>query len=72
MEFSLTRCGSHEDARKAFDKAHVRNVVLWTAMIAVYADHGCGEHALQIYRQMVQEGFLPNKRLSVCMENAPA
>lgn len=56
-----SRCGSLEDAQKTFDEGCLKNVVLWTAMIASYVDCGHGNQALQMYGQMFQEGFLPNK-----------
>ena len=55
------RCGSLKDARETFDKTKEKNVVLLTSMVSVYADHGCGKEALQIYHYMSQQGFLANK-----------
>eukprot|EP01018_Ginkgo_biloba_P024207 Gb_01226 [translate_table: standard] len=54
------KCGSIEVAREVFDKIPQKNVVSWTAMIAGYGMHGCGEDALLVFSQMQQTGMKPD------------
>ncbi|XP_057858441.1 pentatricopeptide repeat-containing protein At4g18520, chloroplastic [Cryptomeria japonica] len=48
------------DARHVFDKMPKRNKVSWSAMIAGYAENGFGEEALELFREMREEGMKPN------------
>ncbi|KAJ7534721.1 hypothetical protein O6H91_12G000400 [Diphasiastrum complanatum] len=54
------KCGCLEDARELFNNMSERNVVLWTLMIAGYAQNGLCKEALALYEQMQQEAVLPN------------
>eukprot|EP01018_Ginkgo_biloba_P001986 Gb_13633 [translate_table: standard] len=56
-----TKCGSIDDARKQFDQMPERNSVSWNAMVAGYAQHSCGEEALNLFRQMQGEGVKLDK-----------
>lgn len=49
------KCGSLEHACAVFEKMPQRDRVAWNAMIAVYAGHGQGQKALQLFGQMQQE-----------------
>eukprot|EP01018_Ginkgo_biloba_P020817 Gb_00206 [translate_table: standard] len=53
-------CGSMENARLVFDKAHDRNVFLWNVMIRGYARNGPFEEALALYYQMQRSGIQPD------------
>eukprot|EP01018_Ginkgo_biloba_P013187 Gb_32448 [translate_table: standard] len=64
------KCGSIKMARDIFDKMHQRDVVSWTAMIAGYAMHGCGEQALILFEQMQHSGIKPNHVTFVCVLSA--
>eukprot|EP01018_Ginkgo_biloba_P002905 Gb_17321 [translate_table: standard] len=55
------KCGCPQDARHVFDKMPTRNLVSWTAMIAGYAQHGCGAEALTLFHLMQGEGMKPNQ-----------
>eukprot|EP01018_Ginkgo_biloba_P025063 Gb_18263 [translate_table: standard] len=55
------RCGSIDGARRVFDKSIVEGVVLWTAMIAGYAQNGHSEAALKLYLEMQHVGVEPNQ-----------
>jgi pentatricopeptide repeat protein len=54
------KCGSIENAHKAFDKMSQRTVVSWNAMIVGYAMHGCGKEALELFEQMQLSGTNPD------------
>jgi len=54
------KCGSPEDAHKAFDSAASRDVVCWNSVISSYANHGEGKKALQMLEKMMSEGIEPN------------
>lgn len=53
-------CGSLMDACSVFDKVLNRTVVTWSAIIEGYAELGCGEQALALFHQMLQQGERPN------------
>lgn len=61
-----SKCGSLEDAREVFDRLTFRNKVTWSAMFTGYVQHGGGKEALQLFRQMQEEGMEPDK---VCLLN---
>ncbi|KAK1294541.1 Pentatricopeptide repeat-containing protein [Acorus calamus] len=54
------KCGSVEDAGVAFSEIPERGVVSWSAMIGGLAQHGRGEEALEVFREMLEEGVAPN------------
>lgn len=54
------KCGCLVKAQQLFDKLPSRNVVVWTALMAGYAEHGRGQEALSLYHQMQLEGVTPN------------
>ncbi|MCO5561641.1 hypothetical protein L7F22_015262 [Adiantum nelumboides] len=57
------KCGSLSEAREVFDCLPKRNVVVWGAMIAGYAQHGLGVQALELYTNMKREDISPDKVL---------
>lgn len=54
------KCGYLEDARGVFEKLPERNIVVWSVMVAGYADHGHGLEAFLIFEQMQEVGLAPN------------
>ncbi|KAJ7285387.1 hypothetical protein O6H91_05G047000 [Diphasiastrum complanatum] len=66
------KCGCIEDARQVFNNMQERDVVLWNAMIAGYAQHGLGKEALDLYEQMKQEGVQPSNITYVVLLKACA
>ncbi|XP_008797547.2 pentatricopeptide repeat-containing protein At4g02750 [Phoenix dactylifera] len=46
------KCGSIDEAYKAFNEMAERDVVSWNTMIAGYARHGFGKEALEIFDMM--------------------
>lgn len=55
-----TKCGSLVKAQQAFNDFRVRDVVLWTAIIAGYVEYGQIEGALDCFEQMQLDGITPN------------
>lgn len=47
------KCGSIDEARKVFERMIKRDKVSWNAMIVGYAQNGCGEEAIDLYRRML-------------------
>lgn len=50
------KCGSFTDAHMTFGGLTLRNVATCNTMLAVYVEHGLGEKALQLFREMQDEG----------------
>jgi pentatricopeptide repeat protein len=66
------KCGSIKDAGCVFDKMLSRDVVIWTAMILGHVKCGQGQKALELFREMQQEGVQPNSVTFVVVLNACA
>lgn len=64
------KCGSVENAMELFGVVDERNVVLWTAMIAAYAQQGNGCKALHVFLHMQNEGLKPTDITFVSMISA--
>lgn len=54
------KCWAMADAQSVFDKMHDRDVVSWNSMIAVYAQHGHGHEAIQLFKDMEHKGMEPD------------
>lgn len=55
------KCGDIVSAETVFGQLISRNVVSWNAMLSAYVEHGEGEKALSLYRQMHWEGLRPHE-----------
>ncbi|KAH7430136.1 hypothetical protein KP509_09G085300 [Ceratopteris richardii] len=55
------KCGSLEDAYMIFKALPTQDVVVWSALIVGYAQHGYGKHALELFEQMLKSGVIPGK-----------
>ncbi|XP_057863194.1 pentatricopeptide repeat-containing protein At2g13600 [Cryptomeria japonica] len=55
------KCRRIRDARQVFDKMPERNLVSWSAMVTGYAQNGCGEEAVKVFREMQREGINPSE-----------
>lgn len=53
------RFGRMDDAWSIFRELASKNVVSWNALIAGHARKGEGEHALEMFLQMLRQGFEP-------------
>ncbi|MCO5550887.1 hypothetical protein L7F22_004381 [Adiantum nelumboides] len=54
------QCGSFHDAWRNFEQSWERDVVAWNSIIAACTEHGHAQFALQLFRQLQQEGFQPD------------
>ncbi|EEF50827.1 pentatricopeptide repeat-containing protein, putative [Ricinus communis] len=54
------KCGSIDDADRAFSEIPERGIVSWSAMIGGFAQHGHGKEALQLFNRMLEDGIPPN------------
>lgn len=64
------KCGSIAKAKKLFNELPNRNVVLWNALIAGYVENEHNEEALDCYKQMRVQGFIPDAVTFVSMLKA--
>nr|DAD42851.1 TPA_asm: hypothetical protein HUJ06_001081 [Nelumbo nucifera] len=55
------KCGSLEEAVKAFYKMEHKDIFTWTALITGFASYGLGHKALRLFEQMEKEGIEPNE-----------
>lgn len=49
------KCNSLRDAQTIFDRLPKRDVMTWNVMIAGYCQHGFGQEAMKLYRQMDED-----------------
>ncbi|CAK9182582.1 unnamed protein product [Ilex paraguariensis] len=56
-----SKCGYIEKAFEVFNDTLRKDVSTWNSMITGLSIHGFGEHALQIFYDMVGDGFKPNE-----------
>ncbi|XP_022776782.1 putative pentatricopeptide repeat-containing protein At5g40405 isoform X2 [Durio zibethinus] len=54
------KCGNLDMAKKLFDEMRQRDVVSWNVMVSGMAMHGYGESALELFRQMENDGVRPD------------
>jgi pentatricopeptide repeat protein len=55
------KCGCMEEAWRVFNGVRNHDVVLWNAMIGGLAMHGHGKHGIELFRRMLEKGFVPNE-----------
>lgn len=56
-----TKCGIVNDAHKIFKSITTPNIVSFNSMITGFSHNGFGEEALELFRQLVDEGHEPNE-----------
>ncbi|KAK7280885.1 hypothetical protein RIF29_08438 [Crotalaria pallida] len=54
------KCGKMDYARRVFDCATTKDIVLWNTMLAAYAELGLIGETLKLFYQMQLEGIPPN------------
>lgn len=60
------KCGSLAQAQQVLDKLPIRNVVVWTALIAGYAEQGYGGKAIISLQEMRRDGVCPDDVTYIC------
>ncbi|KAA8519750.1 hypothetical protein F0562_014006 [Nyssa sinensis] len=55
-----SKCGSIDDAGRAFSEIPERGIVSWSAMIGGLAQHGHGRAALHLFNEMLEDDVSPN------------
>ncbi|CAI8590891.1 unnamed protein product [Vicia faba] len=55
------KCGSIREAQQVFSEMSERNVVSWTSLIVGLAVNGFGEEALELFREMERQEFVPGE-----------
>ncbi|PKI39038.1 pentatricopeptide repeat-containing protein At4g39530 [Punica granatum] len=55
-----SKCGSLNEARRAFNCGSRRDTICWNSMIHSYANNGEAWAALEVFESMVKEGVRPN------------
>ncbi|KAH7433265.1 hypothetical protein KP509_07G062100 [Ceratopteris richardii] len=63
---AYAKCGSFMEAENLFKGVTSRDVVLWTALISAYANHGFGDSALDCLDSMQKDGVSPNEITYMC------
>lgn len=59
------KCGSVVDAQTVFSGLSQQDVVSWNSLLTAYVQESLAEKALQLYKQMMEEGVSPNDRTLV-------
>lgn len=54
------KCGSLADAHRVFVECESKNVVTWTTMISAFQQHGCAYQAIELFKNMLEEGIKPS------------
>ena len=69
-----SKCGSIEEAKSIFEyfqkEKKLMDVITWNSMINAYGIHGFGKEALDLFKQMQDEGFEPDSTSIVCILTA--
>ncbi|KAK9273091.1 hypothetical protein L1049_017898 [Liquidambar formosana] len=55
------KCGEITKARRVFDEMPEKETASWNALINGFAVNGCGKEALEVFLEMIREGFKPNE-----------
>jgi pentatricopeptide repeat protein len=64
------KCGSLADGEAVFSDLAHPDVVAWTAMLSAYAEQGRMQKALELFRQMQEEGVIADDATLVCVIQA--
>lgn len=56
-----SKCGNIMSARFLFERAIVRDSILYNVMIAAYAHHGYQDEAIQLFDEMLEKEFRPDE-----------
>ncbi|VFQ81533.1 unnamed protein product [Cuscuta campestris] len=56
-----SKCGEIREAKQVFHELEEKNVVSWTSLIVGLAVNGFGDMALDLFKEMEEEGFVPTE-----------
>ncbi|KAJ4703057.1 Pentatricopeptide repeat-containing protein, partial [Melia azedarach] len=56
-----SKCGTIRDAQKVFYKMRERNAVSWSTLVVGLAVNGFGKEALELFKEMEREEFVPGE-----------
>ncbi|KAK6123035.1 hypothetical protein DH2020_043217 [Rehmannia glutinosa] len=65
-----SKCGNLEDSLKAFEQLDKKDNVSWTSMVAGFAEHGCPDKAVQLFREMGFENSILDEKILSAVLNA--
>lgn len=51
---AYSKCGMLDSSRRVFDEMNVKDLISWNSMIAVCAQNGLAEEAIEVFRLMVR------------------
>ncbi|KAE8706245.1 G-type lectin S-receptor-like serine/threonine-protein kinase [Hibiscus syriacus] len=72
MVVAYAKASRLEDAFRVFKETPIKNTLSWTGLIAGFAQNSCGNEALDLFRQMLEEGVQPNAYTFVAVLSACA
>ncbi|PHT67998.1 Pentatricopeptide repeat-containing protein [Capsicum annuum] len=55
------KCGDFVNAKLIFNRFSPKDVVMWNSIITGYAQHGLGDKALEVFREMCSFGIIPDE-----------
>ncbi|RAL53081.1 hypothetical protein DM860_016316 [Cuscuta australis] len=55
------KSGSIGDAKIVFSQMVKRNIVSWNSMLTASAQHGLGKETIELFEEMLREGYQPNE-----------
>lgn len=64
------KCASFTEANYMFARLRERHIDAWNALIGGLCQHGCGQDALELFKQMQQAGTQPSLAILVCVLKA--
>ncbi|KAH7365848.1 hypothetical protein KP509_18G049200 [Ceratopteris richardii] len=60
------KCGELENAQEVFEELPVRNLVVWTSLLAGFAENKQGDEAFSCFERLQLEGFSPDAYTFAC------
>ncbi|KAL3640586.1 hypothetical protein CASFOL_015554 [Castilleja foliolosa] len=65
-----SKCGNLEDSLKAFEQLDMIDNISWTSMISGFAEHGCPDKSIQLFREMAFEKSILDEKIVASVLNA--
>ncbi|KAL3845957.1 hypothetical protein ACJIZ3_003360 [Penstemon smallii] len=67
-----SKCGELEESFKSFEQLEMKDNVTWTSMIAGFAEHGCADKAVHMFRDMFKEYTIDEMSLTAILMTCSA